>query len=164
MLQESWLSRWTFYRYSRSISQRSSLSWIITRNRTDGTKVQRYGRTCKEDHTYHLSTEEFKKSQGQWYLTLNNSGKHMPMIIRPDFRAAVSLKNRLHRGSGEQVAEPTSPGQYRRWHPSSSTSWWDKPAWHWKGALFLKKKNWSSFFYSWFPLQSIAIHCSRRGV
>ena len=47
MLQESWLSMWTFYRYSRSISQRSSLSWITTRNRMDRTKVQRVGRTCK---------------------------------------------------------------------------------------------------------------------
>ena len=47
MLQEIWLSRWTFYRYSRSISQRSSLSWITTRNRMDTRKVQRDGRTCK---------------------------------------------------------------------------------------------------------------------
>ena len=28
------------------------------------------------------------------------------MRLRPDFRAAVSLKNRLHRESGDQVAEP----------------------------------------------------------
>ena len=47
MLQESWLSRWTFHRYSRSISQRSSLSWITSRNRMDRRKVQRDGRTCK---------------------------------------------------------------------------------------------------------------------
>ena len=47
MLQESWLSRRTLQRYARSISQRSSLSWITTRNRMDRTKVQRVGRTCK---------------------------------------------------------------------------------------------------------------------
>ena len=46
MLQESWFSRWTFYRYSRSIPQRSSLSWITTRNRMDRSEVQRVGRTC----------------------------------------------------------------------------------------------------------------------
>ena len=39
-------SMWTFQRYSRSISQRSSLSWITTRKRMDWTKVQRDGRTC----------------------------------------------------------------------------------------------------------------------
>ena len=39
--------RWTFYRYSRSISQSSSLSWIATRNRMVRTKVQRVGWICK---------------------------------------------------------------------------------------------------------------------
>ena len=29
----------------------------------------------------------------------------------------LSLKNRLHRESGEQVAEPISPQQFGRWHP-----------------------------------------------
>ena len=33
------------------------------------------------------------------------------MRLRPDFRAAVSLKNRLHRESGEEIAEPISPAQ-----------------------------------------------------
>ena len=47
---------------------------------------------------------------------------------------SVSLKNRLHRESGEQIEEPISPEQYQRWHPSSSTSWWDKSEWNWKWA------------------------------
>ena len=34
---------------------------------------------AKEDHTYHLSTEEFERYQGQWYPTLNKSGKNGPM-------------------------------------------------------------------------------------
>ena len=51
---------------------------------------------AQEDRTYHLSTEEFKRYQGQWYLTLNKAGKHGPMKLRSDFRAAVSVKNRLH--------------------------------------------------------------------
>ena len=62
-------------------------------------------------HAYRLSKEEFERYQGQWYLTLNKSGKKAPMRLRPDFRAAVSLKNRLHRESSEQVAEPISPAQ-----------------------------------------------------
>ena len=70
----------------------------------------------KEDHTYRLTPEEKKRYQGQWYLTLNKSGKNGLMKLRSDFRAAVSLKNRLHRESGEQVADPVSPQQYRRWH------------------------------------------------
>ena len=64
---------------------------------------------AKQNHTYHLSTKEFKRYQGQWYLTLNKSGEKAPMRLRPDFRAAVSLKNRVHRESGEEIAEPISP-------------------------------------------------------
>ena len=80
---------------------------------------------AKQDHTYRLSKEEFKRDQSQWYLTLNESGKNAPMRLRPDFRAAVFVKIRLHRESGEEIAEPISPQQYRKWHSSSSDSWWD---------------------------------------
>ena len=95
-------------------------------------KCKEMDELAKEDHTYHLTPEEQRRYQGQWYLTLNKSGKNGPMRLRSDFRAAVSIKNRLHHESGEQVEEPISPEQYRRWHPSSSTSWWDKSEWNWK--------------------------------
>ena len=122
-------------------------------------KCKKSDELAKEDHTYKLTSEERNRYQGPWYLTLNNG----PMRLRHDFRAAVSLKNRLHYESGDQDEEPISPEQYRIWHPSSSTSWWDKSEWNWKWVhknLF----KWSSFCCSWFRLQSIASHCSRRGV
>ena len=78
------------------------------------------------DKLYRLSKEEFKRYQGQWYHTLNKSGKNAPMRLRSEFRAAVTIKNRIHRESGEERAEPISPQQYRRWrHSSSSDSWWN---------------------------------------
>ena len=79
-----------------------------------------------EDHTYRLTPEEKRRNQGQWYLTLNRSGKNAPMRLRSDLRAAVTTKNRLHRESGEERAEPVPFQQYQRWHPSSSSdSWWN---------------------------------------
>ena len=54
------------------------------------------------------------------------------MKLRSDFGAAASMKNRLHHESGEQVEERIHPDQDRRWHPSSTTSWWDKSEWNWK--------------------------------
>ena len=30
---------------------------------------------AKEDHTYHLSSEEYRRYQGQWYFILNKAGK-----------------------------------------------------------------------------------------
>ena len=86
-------------------------------------KCKEMNEFAKENHTCHFSKEEFKRYQGQWYLTLNKSGKNGLMRFRSDSRAAVSLKNRLHRESGEQVEEPISPQQNRRWHSSSSDSW-----------------------------------------
>ena len=37
-----------------------------------------------EDHTYRFTSEEKKRYKGQWYLTLNKSGKNAPMRL-PDF-------------------------------------------------------------------------------
>ena len=54
---------------------------------------------AKQDHTYHLSTEKFKRYQGQWYPTLNKSAQNGPMRLRPDFRAAVSLKKTVSTAS-----------------------------------------------------------------
>ena len=118
---------------SRSISQRSSLSWITTRNRMVRTKVQRVDELSQEDHTYKLTPGK-EKIPRTMYLTLNKAGKNGPMKLRSDFRAAVSMKNRLHHESVEKVEEPIHPDQYRRWHPSSSTSWWNKSEWNWKWA------------------------------
>ena len=81
---------------------------------------------AQEDHSYRLSREEFKRYQGQWHLTLNESGENAPMRLRSDFGAAVTIRNRLHRESGEERAEPIPFQQYQRWHPSSSSdSWWN---------------------------------------
>ena len=98
-------------------------------------KCKELDELAKEDHTCRLTPEEKKRYQGKWYITLNKSGKNGPMILRSDFRAAVSMKNRLHRERGEKVEEPISPEQDRKWHPSSSTSWWNKN-WKWAHKIF----------------------------
>ena len=61
---------------------------------------------AKEDHTYKLTPEEKRRYKGQWYLTLNKTGKHGPMKLRSDYIAAVMVKNRLHHESGEPIEEP----------------------------------------------------------
>ena len=64
---------------------------------------------AQEGYTYRLTPEEKNKYQGRWYLTLNKAGKNGRMKLRSYFRAAVSMKNRLHHESGEQVGEPIHP-------------------------------------------------------
>ena len=127
-------------------------------------KCKEWDEFAQKDHTYRLTPEEYRRYQGQWYLTLNKSGKKWAYETSIRFSIRCLHENRLHHESGEQVEEPIHPEQYRRWHPSSSTSWWDKSEWNWKWVhkTFLIDQN--SLCYSWFRLQSIAIHCNRRVV
>ena len=76
----------------------SEIQFIVNHNsQSDGQKkCKEWDDLAKEDHTYHLTPEEKKRYQGQWYLTLNKEGTHGPMKLRSDFRAAVSVKNRSH--------------------------------------------------------------------
>ena len=37
-------------------------------------KCKEWDELAQEDHTYHLTPEERRRYQGQWYLTLNKAG------------------------------------------------------------------------------------------
>ena len=110
---------------------------------------------AKEDHTYHLTPEEYRRYQGQRYLTLNKAGKNWPIKLLSDFRAAVSIKNRISQEN--QLKSPTIqvktvdgiPLQAHRGGTNLMSS--------------LEFVKWSSFCYSWFRLQSMAMHCNWRG-
>ena len=141
----------------------SEIQFIVNHNsQSDGQNksAKRWDELAKEDQTYRLNLQRNlkKRYQGQWYLTLNKSGKNGPMKLRSDFRAAVSIKNRLHHESGEQIEEPINPGQQRRiqqgqevfsedyfssarvdqhtgwqyWPSSTSSSLWYASEWSWK--------------------------------
>ena len=119
----------------------NKIQYIVIRNSKIGWTEEKciaIEKLAQEDHSYRLSRDEFQRYQKHWYLTLKKSGKNAPMRLRPDFRAAVTLMNRLHRESGEERPEPIPCHQYKRWHPSSSSSssWWQ-----WD------KKWWSSLFF-----------------
>ena len=113
------------------------IQFIVNHNsQSDGQNKssKKWDEFAQEDHTYRLTPEEKNRYQGQWFLTLNKADNKGPMKLRSDFRAAVPMKNRLHHESGEQVEELIHPDQYSRWHPSSSTLWWDKSERNWKWA------------------------------
>ena len=59
-------------------------------------------------------SEMNSRDQKKWYLTLNKSGKNAPMRLQSDFRAAVTIKNRLQREPGDERAEPVPSQQYQR--------------------------------------------------
>ena len=70
---------------------------------------------AKQDHTYHLSKEEFNTYQGQWYLTLNESGKDATLTIFSTcsvFQKTVrKLQNQhLHSNTGDGILPQVIPG------------------------------------------------------
>ena len=117
----------------------SEFQFIVNHNsQSDG-----QNKSAKRWTNLHKKTIHFISLQRNRKDTNDNGISHLEQVrqkwamkLRSDFRAAVSIINRLHWESveNEKVEEPISPEQYRRWHPSSSTSWWDKSEWNWKWA------------------------------
>ena len=91
----------------------SEIQFIVNHNsQSDGQNESAKRWTNLQKKTIHIISlpEEKRRYQGTPVsLTLNKSGKNGPTRLRSDFRAAVSVKNPLHRESGEQVEEPISP-------------------------------------------------------
>ena len=109
----------------------SEIQFIVNHiSQSDGqNKCAKSGMNLQKKTIHIVSLQRKRKdTKDNGILPLNKAGKNWPMKLR----AAVSMKNRLHHESGEQVEEPIHPEQYSRWHPSSSTSWWDKSEWNWK--------------------------------
>ena len=58
---------------------------------------------AQEDHSYCPSSEEYERSWKNWYISVNKSSRNAPMKLRSDLRTAVTIMNRLHRESGEDL-------------------------------------------------------------
>ena len=80
-----------------------------------------------EDHTYHMSQEEFFHYRNNWRLHLNKPGSDTQQLRkRSDFKQALSPLKRLHQEAGGDELEPIPYWKYKQWKPASSFSstWW----------------------------------------
>ena len=80
-----------------------------------------------EDHTYHMSQEEYFYYRNNWWLHLNKSGNDtQPLRKRSDFKQALSTLRRLHQEAGGEQIEPVPYWKYKQWRSASSSSstWW----------------------------------------
>ena len=81
---------------------------------------------AKQNHTYRLSEDEFKKTRRTLVSHLEQVRQERACATSTRFSScSLSLKNCLHRESCKEITEPISPQQYKRWHSFSSDSWWD---------------------------------------
>ena len=112
----------------------SEIQFLVNHNsQSDGqNKSAKRWTNLQEKTVYIISLQRKRKDSENGILTLSSQAKNGPLRLRSDFRADVSLKKIVSTASqAKKVEEPISPEQYRRWHPSSSTSWWDKSEWNW---------------------------------
>ena len=71
-----------------------------------------------EDHTHHLTPQEYYHYKSNWWLRSNKTGsKTVPVERRPDFKKALSTLKQLNQKEGAQLNQQWAQS-------SSSSSWW----------------------------------------
>ena len=84
-----------------------------------------------EDHTHHLTTQEYFYFNSNWWLRSNKTGSDtMPVQRRSDFKQALSTLQQL-KEKEEEAAQ-----RNQRWAQSCSSSWWS-----WQGS------SWTPFSF-----------------
>ena len=97
---------------------------------------RRWDVLADEDHTYHLSEQEYFHYKNKWWLHLNKSGSDtQPLRKRSDFKQALSTLERLHQEAGGEPLVLTYSYKHKQWEARSSSSTW----WNWQGSW------WSSY-------------------
>ena len=77
-------------------------------NNRDEEVCRRWDVLADEDHTYHLSEEEYFYYKNKWWLHLNKSGSDtLPLRKSSDFKQALSTLERLHQEDGGEQFAPT---------------------------------------------------------
>ena len=97
-------------------------------NNRDEEVCRRWDVLADEDHTYHLSEEEYFYYKNKWWLHLNKSGSDtLPLRKSSDFKQALSTSERLHQEAGEEQLAPTLYWKNKQWKSASSSSstWWE---------------------------------------
>ena len=96
----------------------------MTENSRDEEVCRAWDVLADEDHTYHMSEEDYFYFKNNWWVSLNKSGNDtQPLRKRSDFKQALSTLKRFT--PGDQL-EPIPYWKYKQWRPASSSSstWW----------------------------------------
>ena len=136
-------------------------------------KCKEWDEFAQENHTYKLTPEERRRYKGQWYLTLNKAGKNglyttnqenqlkslSIQVNKDEYNNDVQFSLMITSPAPELINTQDGSIGLHLQLPRGGT--------HLNGVgseltfFFFAQ---ISFCYSWFRLQSIAIHCKWRGV
>ena len=109
----------------------------MIKNHRDEEVCRQWDALADEDHTYHLTEQEYFHYKNKWWLHSNKQGSNtMPLRHRSDFKQALSTLQRLQQEAGEEPHVPTYSYKHKQWElaQSSSSTWWK-----WQGSW------WSSY-------------------
>ena len=88
---------------------------------------RRWDALADEDHTHHLTEQEYFYYKNKWWLHSNKQGSNtMPLRNRSDVKQALSTLQRLQQEAGEEPHVPTYSYNHKQWQlaqSSSSTRW-----------------------------------------
>ena len=92
-------------------------------NHRDEDLCRRWDALADEDHTHHLTPQEYLHCHSKWWLHSNKQGSNtMPLRHRPDFKQALSTLQRLQQEAGEEPQVPTYSYKPQQWEARSSSS------------------------------------------
>ena len=97
-------------------------------NHRDEEVCRRWDVLADEDHTYHMSEEEYFYYKNKWWFHLNKSDSDtLPLRKRSDFKQALSTLERSHQEAGGEQIEPIPDWKNKQWKSASSSSstWWE---------------------------------------
>ena len=100
----------------------------MTEHNRDEEVCRRWDVLADEDHTYHLSEQEYFYYKNKWWLHSNKSGSNTPPLRnRSDFKRALSTLERLHQEAGEEPYVPIYSYKHKQQQlaQSSSSTWWN---------------------------------------
>ena len=82
-------------------------------NHRDEDLCRRWDGLADEDHTHHLTAQEYLHYKSKWWLHSNKQGSNtMPLRHRSDFKQALSTLQRLQQEAGEEPQASTNNGRH----------------------------------------------------
>ena len=80
--------------------------------------VDKWDALADEDHTHHLTSQEYSLYKSNWWLHSNKQGSNtVPVTHRPDFKQALSTLPQLKLKTEGASQAPTYSHRNQKWRP-----------------------------------------------
>ena len=100
-------------------------------NGRDEDACRQWDALAGEDHTHHLTPQEYFYSKSNWWLRSNKTGSNtVPVEHRADFKQTLSTLQQLKQKEEGALQTSTNTRRNQQWAQSSSSSSW----WSWQGS------------------------------